>query len=665
MIEKRILEQDALGSVHGAEKDETSVMMCHEKNKTSLGDIYSPLASEDGVITSPLMETQWMKHDLLKIEETLTPPGPSPVPKTVHFSSIVEEMLLKSTSSPNLEITEDTFFEEAFGDAGERVMRQAEQETLIAADTTARVEVPILDFSTVDPPWKKLDNQNDPSDLLVIQKALFQHTNIGQELPRWPDVKRTEIKLKWNPFPHELAQVKMWDDFEMDDDVWKVIVNDPGGDDILNTSCLTWKRPGLRILMDEDEDDDIEPGQFLSQEPQDLSYLVKKRKAEIEEREVAAKTTSFDPNSRVIAQPAKEATSQSRDFITAAQKLQAEQQNDDMGLLGEAFSIANALDNYLEIRGTKKQKFAESPHFPSNPANSAAKSVPAPDIVTPIPLPKSPMTITNPLPAPLSQPPSKPPSIIISSLLLKNRALIKQLEAQLPGLRIIERDFSSHNTTAWLPNSVIRSPIASSLAFEADINISPSTGIILTTLQKIKQKPLPGQKTKPASRDRLEKVGVRYERLIVLVGEGGSDDEASELDESDCMALSEFIGFTLGLDTTVNVHFVGGGEETLSRWLVSIIIRYSDGGGCDLLDDETHWELFLRRAGMNAFAAQAVIADLKAPEGVDPWSPSKAGHFGLVAFVEMGLEQRVVRFGGICGRKVLERVSAAIDARWE
>lgn len=81
-----------------------------------------------------------------------------------------------------------------------------------------------------------------------------------------------------------------------------------------------------------------------------------------------------------------------------------------------------------------------------------------------------------------------------------------------------------------------------------------------------------------------------------------------------------------------------------------------------MLLEETHWELFLRRAGLNAFAAQAVLAQLKAPDGVDAGSPSKAGTFGLTAFVEMGREQRVRRFGMMCGVRLMERVSAVVDA---
>lgn len=100
-------------------------------------------------------------------------------------------------------------------------------------------------------------------------------------------------------------------------------------------------------------------------------------------------------------------------------------------------------------------------------------------------------------------------------------------------------------------------------------------------------------------------------------------------------------------------------------WIANTIVQNQLAEPFELLTDETHWESFLRRAGMNAFAAQMIISELKAPEGVDPTSPTKVGHFGLTGFVEMERMERVARFGRFCGRKLLERVSVVIDRDWE
>jgi hypothetical protein len=155
---------------------------------------------------------------------------------------------------------------------------------------------------------------------------------------------------------------------------------------------------------------------------------------------------------------------------------------------------------------------------------------------------------------------------------------------------------------------------------------------------------------------------VRYENIVVLVSEGRSDETTMGLDASDCLGLAEFVGYCQGLNASIVVQFVGGGVDTLSKWIGSVIVQHHSAES-NLLQEQTHWELFLRRAGMNAFAAQAIISSVKAPDGVDTRSPTKAGHFGLTAFVEMGREQRVARFGHICGRRILENASAVIDAR--
>lgn len=621
--------------------------------ETKLGDLYSPLASMDGISTPPSLANQRMKRELLKVEETLTPTNPPQVSKNVHFSNIIEEMVFKPASPSGLDTFDSTFFDDAFGDAGEKAMRCAEQEPLVLADAVSRVEVPLMDFSLPDPPWKGFGAPENTAALQHIQQRWIADT-IGSKFTEWPLMQLINQRLKWNPVPYNMVHVTPEEGFQINDEIWKVIVKGPGDDSVIDTSSLTWKPPGLRILQDDDGDDEIEPGQFLEQVAQNLSYLVKKRKMEIEEENTVYQDLNSTKEGRSSKVPK-----------NAAQKPLPEVAFDDTsGLLGSAFSLGASLDNFLELRGIKKQKLAESSYFSGSLDASKDQAPTDSRMSISLPIRLSPVAKLDPLPVPSIIASARPINIIVSSSLFKNRTLIKRLEAQLPLLKIIERDFTAHNTTSWMPNSITRSPIASPLSAEADFILSPLTGVILTNLQKIKQKPLPGQKAKSVIRERLERVNVRYEKLIVLVSEGRNDETTRGIDASDSLAFGEFMGFAMGLDTSILVHFVGGEEETLSKWLVSNIIQHSSGS-INLIEDETHWELFLRRAGLNAFAAQAIIGDIKAPEGVDPQSPSKAAHFGLTGFVEMGVGQRRARFSGICGTKLMERVSAVVDTKWE
>lgn len=214
------------------------------------------------------------------------------------------------------------------------------------------------------------------------------------------------------------------------------------------------------------------------------------------------------------------------------------------------------------------------------------------------------------------------------------------------------------------------------MADEADVILSPSTGLILTTLQRIKQRSLPGQKAKTAVRDRIERAAVRYERLIVLISGNRIEDsrgsksssEAIMLDERDCEAFVDFNAFCLSTQDDTQVIFTSGDVQNLAKWVVALMIKYGHANAqMRLLQDETLWEIFLRRAGMNAFAAQAILARLKKPENDvnETHSDGSAMEFGLTAFIRMSPRERGDRFGVLLGGyRVLERVSKVLDAQW-
>lgn len=66
---------------------------------------------------------------------------------------------------------------------------------------------------------------------------------------------------------------------------------------------------------------------------------------------------------------------------------------------------------------------------------------------------------------------------------------------------------------------------------------------------------------------------------------------------------------------------------------------------------------------MNAWAAQSLIGPLKGLEEVGGMDGMQ-GMWGIRAFVEMSGEERVLRFGALVERRVLERVGEAVDKWW-
>ncbi|PBP20631.1 nucleoporin nup49 [Diplocarpon rosae] len=654
-IEKDLFQQDVptpLRSV--ASCDKTLLDEEPRDAKMTLGEVYPPLASLDN---SPVFnEEKRIKPEDLKVEGPMTPQFPAAAFKSVRFSNIIEHLDIEALSNPNTPAGQSTFFKDAFGPAYSSANQQLEQETLIRADTTARVDVPLISFQKPEPPWYRFEQVKDSAALLALQKSFVWET-VASSIPTWPGSRQQDIKLRWNPFTSDFAKFAFEEDFPESETAWHNFVRDE--QDVIDSTSLAWKPSGIKILKDgRDDDDEIDSGSFQKNKSQDLSSLVKKRRMELQARE----------NLRKIS-PAQDLALSGAGEFTATKKPKPDSGGGEFRFLDGIFSAENSLDHYLELRGTKRAKGTDSNYF----ANRGKTTSVQPDtggcmqpIVVPpsLPIRKSPLARKENLPVPSLDSPNNAINIIASSTLLKSRGLIRQIESRLPTLKLVERDFTTHNTSAWLPGTVARSPVKSPLDAEADIIVSPTVGIILTTLQIIKQRPLPGPTIKlPAIRERIEKVSPRYEKLIVFVSEGSLDESTNGLNENDCLALAEFIGYTSGFVTPIIVQFIGGSDKTLSQWLASAITQYRVD--TELLPEETHWELFLRRAGLNAFAAQTIIGELKAPNGVNMGSLTKAGMFGITAFVEMSREERVLRLGGLCGRAVLERVGAGIDASWQ
>lgn len=206
------------------------------------------------------------------------------------------------------------------------------------------------------------------------------------------------------------------------------------------------------------------------------------------------------------------------------------------------------------------------------------------------------------------------------------------------------------------------------MADEADIILSPSTGLILTTLRRIKQRSLPGQSAHSAIRDRIRRAAPRYERLLIVVSHESSQ-AFDHLGDEDGEAIADFTAFCSSVQEECRIIMVPEMEEDIAQWVVALMAKYGlHESHIRLLQGETLWEVFLRRAGMNAFAAQAILGELKPPENGASGSNARShalGRFGLSAFIKMSLRERLTRFKPILGGDgVLTRVSTVLDSRW-
>lgn len=265
---------------------------------------------------------------------------------------------------------------------------------------------------------------------------------------------------------------------------------------------------------------------------------------------------------------------------------------------------------------------------------------------------------------------------VISTDLLRNRKLAYGIQRLCPGANLIERDFplpqSHRNRHQARPDNT--SNLLDSTLDEADITVSPGTGIILTTLQRIGQCSLPGQPIRFIVRERIARVAPRYERLLVLIGadnvrscamnEKGNAETC--LADSHYKAVAEFMGFCATLKQDTQAIFIAGTEQHLIEWIVAMMVKYGvSDPRIKLIPEETIGEIFLRRAGFNSYAAQVILGELGG-QGVAAESHQTASREGgLTAFMEMSVEQRVKTFEKIFGgSNLLGMVGAHLDARW-
>jgi len=259
--------------------------------------------------------------------------------------------------------------------------------------------------------------------------------------------------------------------------------------------------------------------------------------------------------------------------------------------------------------------------------------------------------------------------LVVSSAMMTNRNMLRALRSALPNAQLVERVTLE---ALGQYGKRISQP-------EADLTVSPSTGLITTTLQKLKQKPLPGQTSSTGIRDHIVAVNARYERLIVLVSEActvsdGGDMRAKPMDDRDCEALADLTAFSAALHTEVQVVHVAGGEHELVQWVAAAVTTHGIvDGSVSLLQDETTWERFLRRAGINTYAAQAILIQLREPSAgsqslsssSEPNGLPTKSRYGLAAFVMMSANDRIRDFGALLGGEhVLRRVNAVLESNW-
>ena len=188
-------------------------------------------------------------------------------------------------------------------------------------------------------------------------------------------------------------------------------------------------------------------------------------------------------------------------------------------------------------------------------------------------------------------------------------------------------------------------------------------------MQQLKQRSLPGQVARSPIRERLSALAERYDKLTMLISEGRigippapAPLPSSPLGEKEQEAMQHLQRFASSLKASnVRVEYVAGGEVALAHAIVRHMATYADEESQraerpELAEQESLAELELRHAGLNAYAALVVLAELQRGRASQTHDDGE-GVGALVELVNMGDGQRMARFEGLLhGRRALRKI---------
>ena len=546
-----------------------------------------------------------------------------------------------------------------------------EQRRSNKAKDIARTPVPAMDFSVCVPPWAKENGSVDEKREHETTKILKDIGGESVGLYKPPLSDDIDLNLRWNPFPGMSGEFELKETIE-DDGSALDFIRQPDGIDV---ESLLWKSDGLRLFDDLDEpEDELERGYFPVTNA--IQSLVMKRRLEFREGQ---NDLNRDKRPRLG-----DDTSLPRQPDSSSKTIAYSQNSPFAGL--------TSLKSFIDLRRgrlTSKHKEILSNEQPKKKSGENLES----RTQEPILIADKENTFT-PAQTQVSQ--SFPVFkgrryLVISSTFLQDRHLSRQVLRHWPNAEIIERDVSqspspprSHRPQ---PNAQNMRTAAHDQMDEADITLSPSTGLIWTNLQHILQRPLPGQFSHETIRDRIRIVSKKYERLFIAVSQDQtspapntksdrSNDSVPQLGEHDAKALSDFAAFCRNTlkDNEINVTFLSGGKSELADWIVKMMAT-QDNRTANLEDntvlrsEESPGETFLRNEGANAYAAQVILLELEClregaggreARNVMTDDSAKFEYSSVQLFMRMPIEERIQRFEHILGgRKLLERIRVA------
>jgi len=258
--------------------------------------------------------------------------------------------------------------------------------------------------------------------------------------------------------------------------------------------------------------------------------------------------------------------------------------------------------------------------------------------------------------------------VVNNSLLQQKPLLIRYLERAEPDLlKLVYRDLDLKN---------LRGP---------DLILSATSCLMITNLQALDQRPLPGQSSDTGlsrTHDDIARLAQRYGQVVVLVHY--INPRSSNSCSNFMPTFTQFVSYCrnisqAGTESSAKVYPVwlpcetpASTSDVVNAWTWRVVREYGLGSkqgwqipcmGDVLLRDETLWELFLREADINPLAAQVMLALLKKVEGEVLHAYVNNDLWGLRRLVAMSEHERMKIFEGIVGPKTLGRLNSFLRSK--
>lgn len=533
----------------------------------------------------------------------------------------------------------DSFFDEALmeliQDQCYSALQMAEEEKLDSTGSLLRMRVPSLSFNIDPAEWKQ--HLSTPEAHLTWLRTKFQESF---QLAATGSLSSLESTLKWTPVPLGSGRVVLDENFDKLGGVSQsyLILEQP---QLCSTSFISRGSSPSIFQITEDieiEDEPISMEADHSVPSQETLMIAPGTQVPKQGRQLESLLTS-GLSSAMLPRKNQTAVLKSTSLLPESTDLNA---------------TSNLLSSFIELRNPKRAKLTGQAVRNSSKITRGPHPYPQIGTFSPTPSGNEPLEQLEKAPVPETTLPQERCRFIVSLGL--NRVVLAHIEKLWPKVELVDRDLTQYNTVTWSPGSAQRREVISPLSYEADILLSPSAGIILTTLLKVKQRPLPGSNQISPLRSRIQQVSQKYETLFILVSEANPTGEyVGTPSASDLAAYADFEKFTRQLQAGITPEFISGRERTLAKWTVSLMCRFARQNTSFehlLQSGDSPWDLSFRRAGMNAFAAQVLSGVLL----------SEYGNLGFVQFLAMDIRQRVSKYTQMMGGdRVFRRACKSLD----